>query len=139
MSKKLSKRERDRLNTSKFNTPEAKEKKKALLEKKRQEQEMKKKRQKEVDKALAKLGFFDEDIPAITCNECGGPAPRETFELLPTEDMPGVDLALFGICSDCNAPTLAATGTDENAVLRVMALFQKEMGGDLGFDSFKAG
>ena len=104
MSKKLSKKERDRLNTQKFNTPEARERKRKLEE-----------------DQISELPSF------ITCNDCGGLAPRETFELLPTKDIPGVDLAFFGVCSDCNALTVAATG-EKNAVATAMEILNRSMG-----------
>tara|TARA_B110000211_G_scaffold99557_2_gene115933 strand:+ start:4271 stop:4618 length:348 start_codon:yes stop_codon:yes gene_type:complete len=75
--------------------------------------------------------------PFITCNECGGLAPHETFEVLNTQGMTGVDLALSGICSDCNAPTIAASG-EQKAVSHLMSVLKEEMGGGaMGADAFK--
>lgn len=74
--------------------------------------------------------------PFITCNECGGLAPQETFEILNTKGMEGINLALSGVCEDCNAPTIAISG-DPNATTNLMSIMQEEMGGNIGADMFK--
>lgn len=73
----------------------------------------------------------------ITCNECGGRAPNSTFEVLNTKGLDGIDLALTGICSECNSATIAISG-DPEAASAMMAAFSEEMGeGKIGLEAVK--
>lgn len=74
--------------------------------------------------------------PFVTCNECGGKAPKNTFEIMDTNGMVGIDLAIGAVCEDCNAPTFAISG-EPNAVQDLMLVLKEEMGGSVGIDAFK--
>lgn len=74
--------------------------------------------------------------PFVTCNECGGKAPKNTFEIMDTNGMKGIDLAIGAMCEDCNAPTFAVSG-EPNAAKELMQVMQDEMGGSIGIDAFK--
>lgn len=75
--------------------------------------------------------------PFITCNECGGIAPKDTFEILNTSGMKGIDLALSGICENCNAPTIAVSG-NPSATAKLMSILREDMGGaTMGANMFK--
>lgn len=76
--------------------------------------------------------------PFITCNECGGQAPKETFTMLDTEGLTGIDLAFMGTCEDCEMPTIAATG-DPAAVQYMMTQMNEEIEADkMGVEFFKS-
>jgi len=74
----------------------------------------------------------------IICNECGGHALKETFEILDSKGLAGIDLVLSGICSKCERPTIAVAGEPE-AQLACMELLRTEMDihGSMGLELAK--
>jgi len=74
----------------------------------------------------------------ITCNECGGMAPKSTFEILDTKKTEGLDLVITGTCQDCGLATMAMSG-DPDVVALYIDAFQEEMGGKgkMGVESIK--
>lgn len=74
--------------------------------------------------------------PFVTCNECGGKAQKDTFEIMDTQGMKGINLAIGATCEDCGAPTFAISG-EPQAASELMSVMQSEMGGSVGMDSFK--
>lgn len=77
--------------------------------------------------------------PFITCNECGGKAPQETYEILDTDGMDGINIALTGTCQDCESATIAISG-DPDKAKELMQIMNEEMfsgDGKVGADIFK--
>jgi len=83
-------------------------------------------KQKSKDAAKQKLNQSRKQVPPhITCNDCGGIAPKESFQRLNTRGMEGIYLALTGTCKDCEAPTIAVSGEPE-ATAELMTILQAE-------------
>lgn len=64
----------------------------------------------------------------LVCNECGGKAPKSTYQYLDASGITGVDIVISALCQECGAPTIGASG-DPEAVQVVMSQLQDEMGG----------
>ena len=76
--------------------------------------------------------------PFISCNKCGGQAPKSTFEPLNVSEMKGIELAFSGICNSCKSMTIAVSG-EPDAASALMAMLQDEVGqGELGVESFNS-
>lgn len=66
---------------------------------------------------------------SIVCNDCGGKAPKNSFEFLDHKGLPGIDLIISGICEACSNMTVAILGEPE-AQMAALELLNETMGGE---------